>query len=68
MGSSRWREWVEAKLPWYHPHTERLRNVKSEILGRITTDTTEEARRVIDRRDLAVIAAYREADEKLRKR
>jgi len=59
VGGSRWRAWVEKTLPWYHPHTERLRNVRSAVIARLTADTTEQAQRVMD--------DYRAADRVVRR-
>ena len=59
MAGSRWRAWVEAHLPWYHPHTERLRNVRSQVIDRHAVEQLGQAKQIID--------DYRAADQVVRR-
>jgi hypothetical protein len=45
---SRWRAWVEARLPWYHEHTERWRGVRSAVIDRQSAVVLKQAERVMD--------------------
>jgi len=48
MVGSRWRAWLEARLPWYHEHTERLRNIRSAIIDRRAAETIDLAQHIRD--------------------
>jgi len=47
MGTSKFRAWVEKTLPWYSPHVERLRKVKSDAINRRAVAAIEQAERII---------------------